>query len=56
MARGQVADNGNDQASEAENKKCRVDFEKEEGLTQQAITLRNASYLGDQRYRGTYDP
>ena len=39
----------NDHASEAE--RCRLDFEKGEGLTQQAITLRNASYLSDQRYK-----
>ena len=44
-------DYGNDHASEAE--RCRLDFEKEEGLTQQAITLRNASYLSDQRYKDT---
>ena len=39
----------NDHASEAE--RCRLNFEKGEGLTQQAITLRNASYLSDQRYK-----
>ena len=44
-------DNGNDHASEAE--RCRLGCEKEEGLTQQAITLRNASYLSDQRHKDT---
>ena len=44
-------DNGNEQASEAA--RCRLDFEKEEGMMQQAITLRNASYLSDQRYEDT---
>ena len=44
-------DNGNEQASEA--KKCKMDFEKDEGIMQQAITLRNASYLSDQRYKDT---
>ena len=38
-----------DHASEAE--RYRLDFEKREGLAQQAITLRNASYLSDQRYK-----
>ena len=44
-------ENGNDHASEAE--RCRLGFEKEEGPTQQAITLRNASCLRGQRYKGT---
>lgn len=47
----QVCGNGNEHASEAG--KCKVDFEKEEGMMQQAVTLRNASYLSDQLYRDT---
>ena len=45
----QGGDQENEKASEAE--KCRMDFEKEEGMTQQAVTHRNASYLKDQRYK-----
>ena len=44
-------DQEQEQARQAEN--CRTDFEKEEGMTQQAHTLRNLSYLNDRRYKGT---
>ena len=44
-------DDGTDHAGDAE--RCRPDFEKEEGLEQHAITLRNASYLSKQQYRKT---
>ena len=47
----QVSDQESEQAGEAE--KCMMDFEKEEGLVQQALTTRNASYLIDQRYKDT---
>ena len=47
----QDGDNRSEQVIEAE--KCRVDFEKEEGMMQQALTLRNASYLSGQRYKHT---
>lgn len=47
----QDGENRNEQVSEAE--KCKTDFEKEEGMMQQAVTLRNASYLSDQRYKNT---
>ena len=43
-------DQEQEQASQAKN--CRMDFEKEEGMMQQALTLRNASYLNDQWYKG----
>lgn len=39
------------QPGEAE--KCMMDFEKEEGMVQQALTTRNASYLFDRRYKDT---
>ena len=38
-----------DLASDAE--RCRVKFDREEGLNQPAITFRSASYLGRRRYR-----
>lgn len=44
-------DDGIDHAGDAE--RCRLEFEKEGGLKQQAITLRNASYLSQQDYRKT---
>ena len=47
----QDGDSGNEQASEAEE--CKLDFEKEKGMTQQAVTLRNASYLSKKRYKDT---
>ena len=40
-----------DHAGDAE--RCRLEFEKEEGLEHHAITLRNASYLSKRRYRKT---
>ncbi len=40
-----------EQAGEAE--KYMMDFEKEEGMVQQALTTRNASYLIDQRCKDT---
>ena len=46
-----LGDDGTDHAGDAE--KCRLKFEKEEGLKQHAITLRNASYLSQQQYRKT---
>ena len=46
-----VGDQESEQAGEAE--KCMMDFEKEEGMVQQALTTRNASYLIDQRYKDT---
>ena len=46
-----LASDRTDRAGDAE--RCRLDFEKEEGLKQQAITLRNASYLNQQQYRKT---
>ena len=42
-------DDGIDHAGNAE--RCRLEFEKEEGLGHHAITLRNASYLSQQQYR-----
>ena len=47
----QGGDQEQGQASQAQ--KCRMDFENEDGMMQQALTLRNASYLNDQRYKGT---
>ncbi|MCJ1397761.1 hypothetical protein MMC11_000957 [Xylographa trunciseda] len=47
----QNGDNGNGQAREAE--KSKSDCEKEEGMMQQAVTLRDVSYVCDQRYRYT---
>ena len=47
----QVGHQESEQAGEAE--KCMMDFEKEEGMVQQALTTRNASYLIDQRYKDT---
>lgn len=47
----QNGDNRNEQVREAEQ--CRRDFEKQEAMMQQAVTLRNASYLNDQRYKDT---
>lgn len=44
-------DDGTDHAGDAE--RCRLEFEKEEGLKRHAITLRNASYLSKQQYRKT---
>ena len=44
-------DDGIDHARDAE--RCRVEFEKEGGLKQHAVTLRNASYLSKQQYRKT---
>ena len=44
-------DGGTDQAGGAE--RCRLEFEKEGGLKQNAITLRNASYVSKQQYRKT---
>lgn len=44
-------DDRTDHAGDAE--RCRLEFEKEEGLKQHAITLRNASYLSKQQYRKT---
>ena len=44
-------DDGTDYAGDAE--RCRLEFEKEGGLKQHAITLRNASYLSKQQYRKT---
>lgn len=49
--RFQDGDHQQEQASQAEV--CRLEFEKEEGMMQQALTLHNASYLNDQRYKGT---
>ena len=46
-----VSDQESEQAGEAEN--GMMDFEKEEGMVQQALTTRNASYLIDQRYKDT---
>ena len=46
-----LAGDATDHAGDAE--RCRLEFEKEEGLKQQAITLRNASYLSQQQYRKT---
>ena len=42
---------GTDHVGDAE--RCRLDYEKEEGLEQHAITLRNASYLSKRKYRKT---
>ena len=39
------------QAREAEE--CRMDFEEEEGLLQQTVTICNASYLRNQSYQKT---
>ena len=47
----QVGHQESEQAGEAE--KCMVDFEAEEGMVQQALTTRNASYLIEQRYKDT---
>ena len=44
-------DDGLDYAGDSE--RCRVDFEKEGGLTHHGITLRNASHLSEQQYRKT---
>lgn len=44
-------DDGIDHAGDAE--RCRLELEKEGGLKQHAITLRNASYLSKQQYRKT---
>ena len=44
-------DQESEQAGQAE--KCMMDFEKEEGMVQQALTTRNASYLINQRYKDT---
>ena len=46
-----LASDRTDRAGDAE--RCRLEFEKEEGLKQQDITLRNASYLSKQQYRKT---
>ena len=35
----------------SKTKRCGLDFEKNEGLTEQPITLRNASYLVNQKHR-----
>ena len=50
-ATSQVGHQESEQAGEAE--KCMMDFEREEGMVQQALTTRNASYLIDQRYKDT---
>ena len=42
---------GIDHAGDAE--RCRLDFEKEEGLKHHGITLRNASYLSKKQFRKT---
>ena len=47
----QVGHQEGEQAGEAE--KCMMDFEKEAGMVQKALTTRNASYLIDQRYKDT---
>lgn len=44
-------DDETDYAGDAE--RCRLEFEREKGLKQHAITLRNASHLSKQQYRKT---